>query len=95
MEYPTKQIAENAGFSGDVVANECGKNKGFNAYKGEYEEDMIKAGIIDPVKVSRLALENAASIATMYLTIDAVVVDIPEKEDKMSQPPMGGMDGMM
>ncbi|MHB8443038.1 MAG: chaperonin GroEL [Patescibacteria group bacterium] len=92
LEYPTKQIAENAGFSGDVVANECGGSKGFNAYKGEYEDDMIKAGIIDPVKVSRLAVENAASVAGMYLTINAVVVDLPEKEDKA--PMGGGMDGM-
>ena len=95
LEYPTKQIAENAGQSGDVVVSNCGGSKGFDAYKGEYNNDMVKAGIIDPVKVSRLALENAASIATMYLTINAVVVDIPEKEDKMPQAPMGGMDGMM
>ena len=94
LEYPTKQIAENAGFSGDVVANDCGGKKGFNAYNGIYEEDMIKTGIIDPVKVSRLALENAASVAGMYLTIDAVVVDVPEKDISSPQSPMGGMGGM-
>ncbi len=91
LAYPSKQIAINSGVEGEVVVSQIGGEKGYNAATGEYV-NMIAAGIIDPVKVSRLAVENAASVAGMYLTINAVVVDLPEKEDKGSMG--GGMDGM-
>ncbi len=96
MEEPLRQIAANAGVDGAVVAEEVRKssgNMGYNAATGKYE-DMVKAGIIDPAKVTRSALQNAASIAGMFLTTEAVVTDIPKKEEPM--PPMGGggMGGM-
>jgi chaperonin GroEL len=95
MEEPLRQIAANAGVDGAVVAEEVRKqtgNMGYNAATGVYE-DMVKAGIIDPAKVTRSALQNAASIAGMFLTTEAVVTDIPKKEEPM--PPMGGgMGGM-
>ncbi|SHE99178.1 chaperonin GroEL [Caldanaerobius fijiensis DSM 17918] len=82
LEEPVKQIAFNAGLEGSVVVEKV-KNSppgvGFDAYKEEYV-DMIKAGIVDPTKVTRSALQNAASIAAMILTTEAVVADIPEKE---------------
>lgn len=96
LESPVRQIAINAGLEGSVVVNaimNSGKtNYGMNAYTEEYV-DMIEAGIVDPAKVSRSALQNAASIAAMVLTTEALVADIPEPE-----PPMpaggGGMGGM-
>lgn len=82
LEEPVRQIAENAGFEGSVILNKLtAKNKvnyGFDAYKEEFV-DMVKSGIIDPTKVTRSALQNAASIASMVLTTEAVVADIPEK----------------
>jgi chaperonin GroEL len=82
---PIKQIAENAGDNGDVVANEVLRNKdqnyGYDARAGEYT-DMVKKGVIDPTKVVRSALQNAASVATLLLTSDALVADAPKKEDK-------------
>jgi chaperonin GroEL len=63
---------------------------GFNALSGEYE-DMFKAGIIDPVKVTRSGLQNAASVATMLLTTETIVTDLPEKEKAPAMPPGGGM----
>ncbi|MCI6988294.1 MAG: chaperonin GroEL [Campylobacter sp.] len=96
---PLRQIAENAGFDAGVVANAVAtnsdKNYGFNAATGEYV-DMIEAGIIDPVKVSRVALQNAVSVASLLLTTEATVSEI--KEDKPAapaMPDMGGMGGMM
>ena len=99
---PLKQIADNAGFDAGVVANEVEKNNdanyGFNAASGEYV-DMFEAGIIDPVKVERVALQNAVSVASLLLTTEATVSDI--KEDKPATPAMpdmggmGGMGGMM
>ncbi|MDI6757807.1 MAG: chaperonin GroEL [Endomicrobiia bacterium] len=91
IEEPVRQIAENAGVDGAVVVDKIKSDKdanfGYNADSGEYC-DMIKAGIVDPVKVTRSALQNAASIAGLLLTTDALVTDIPEKKEKMSMPPM-------
>ncbi len=100
LEEPLRQIAINAGTDGAVVAENVKKEKesvGYNAATGVYE-DLFKAGIIDPTKVTRTALQNAVSIAGMFLTTEAVITDIPKKEEPM--PPMGGggmggMGGMM
>jgi len=99
IKAPIKQIAENAGFDAGVVANQVSNsqnpNEGFNAATGEYV-DMFEAGIIDPLKVERIALQNAVSVASLLLTTEATVSDI--KEDKPApapaMPDMGGM-GMM
>lgn len=92
FEYPVRQIADNAGLSGEVVVERIKEKKtegyGFNAMKFEYT-DMAKAGIIDPAKVERFAIQNAASIAGMFLTTEALVVDLPE-EKKMPMMPAGG-----
>ncbi len=93
VSAPLKQIAENAGLEGGVVAEkvrELPVGHGLDASNGEYV-DMIKAGIIDPAKVTRSALQNAASIAGLFLTTEVVVADKPEK----AGPPMGGGDGGM
>lgn len=96
LEEPIRTIAQNAGYEGAVVVEEVKKqsgNFGFNAARGEYE-DMIVAGVIDPAKVTRTALENAVSIAGMILTTEAVVAEVPSK-DAPAMPPMGGgMPGM-
>ena len=95
IEEPVRQIADNAGREGSVVVEEvkkAGKGKGFNALTGQYE-DMIKAGIVDPAKVVRSALQNAASIAAMVLTTETLVADKPEKNPPM--PAGGGMGGGM
>ena len=89
---PLRQIAVNAGLEGGVVVEKVlalKGNKGLNAATGEYE-DLVKAGVIDAVKVTRSALQNAASIAALFLTTEAVIVDKPQKD----APPMpgGGMD---
>jgi chaperonin GroEL len=97
LEAPLKQIAANAGLEGGVVAEKVRTlpaGWGLNAATGEYE-DMIKAGIIDPAKVTRSALQNAASIAALFLTTEAVVADKPEKEKAPAgggMPDGGGMD---
>ena len=96
LEAPLRVIAENAGQEGSVVVNKVREGKkdfGYNARENKYE-DFFAAGIIDPTKVSRLALENASSIAGLLLTTEAVVSEIPEKKDAPAMPP-GGMDGMM
>ena len=101
IEAPLKQIAVNAGLEGGVVAEKV-KNlpvgQGLNAATGEYE-DLVSAGIIDPVKVTRSALQNAASIAGLFLTTEAVVADKPEPEAPAAgggdMGGMGGMGGMM
>ena len=95
LEEPVRQIATNAGFDGAVIVAEVKKaegNVGFNAANEKYE-DMIKAGIVDPVKVTRSALQNAASVAGMLLTTEAGVTQIKEPEPPM--PPQGGGMGMM
>ncbi|MGD8402354.1 MAG: chaperonin GroEL [Anaerolineales bacterium] len=100
LEAPIRKLASNAGEDGSVIidtvrrtaAEKDNKNIGFNVLTSEYT-DMIKAGVIDPVKVVRGALENAASIAAMILTTDVLITDIPE-EDKAPAMPPGGMGGM-
>ena len=96
IESPLKQIAENAGVDGGVIISKVleGKtaNYGYDALKGEYG-DMVAKGIIDPTKVTRSALQNAASVASSLLTTEAVVADIPEKSPAAPAAP-GGMDGM-
>ncbi|MDO8733742.1 MAG: TCP-1/cpn60 chaperonin family protein, partial [Elusimicrobiota bacterium] len=93
---PLRQIAENAGIEGSIVVDRIKKesnvNFGLNAETGEYV-DMIKAGIIDPAKVTRFALQNASSISGLLLTTECLITDIPEK-DKGSMMPPGGMGGM-
>ena len=96
IEAPLKQIAVNAGLEGGVVAEKVKGlpvGKGLNAATGEYE-DLVAAGIIDPVKVTRSALQNAASIAGLFLTTEAVVADKPEPEAPAAGGDMGGMGGM-
>ena len=94
LEEPMRQIAHNAGLEGSVIIEKV-KNSdagvGSDALRGEYK-DMIKAGIVDPTKVTRSALQNAASVASTFLTTEAAVADIPEKE--MPQGAGMGMDGM-
>jgi chaperonin GroEL len=94
VNAPLKQIAENAGLEGGVVVEkvrELTPGHGLDAANGEYV-DMIAAGIIDPAKVTRSALQNAASIAGLFLTTEAVVADKPEKAAAAPAPDMGGMD---
>ncbi|WP_018130969.1 chaperonin GroEL [Effusibacillus pohliae] len=95
LEAPVRQIAENAGYEGAVIVERLKTEKlgiGFNAATGEWV-DMIAAGIVDPAKVTRSALQNAASVAAMFLTTEAVVAEKPEKE-KAPAMPGGGMDMM-
>ncbi len=96
LEAPVRQIAMNAGVEGSIVVDKIKNSKagtGFNALTGEYI-NMIEKGIVDPTKVERSALQNAASISAMFLTTEAAVVD--ETEDLPPMPPMGGgMPGMM
>ena len=99
VEAPVRQIAENAGLEGSVVVDsvkKAGDGVGFNALENTYV-DMIGAGIVDPAKVTRSALQNAASIAAMVLTTETLVTDKPEPEAPMpaGAPGMGGMGGMM
>jgi chaperonin GroEL len=97
LEEPLRQIAENAGFEGSVVLEKVRKEKtnmGFDAAAETYV-DMLEAGIIDPTKVTRCALQNAASVASLMLTTEVMVADIPEKEHKApAMPPGGGMGDM-
>ena len=98
VEEPLRQIARNGGYEGSVVVEKVRDGKdgfGFNAATGEYE-DLIKSGVIDPKKVSRIALQNAASVASLLLTTDCAVADRPEpKKDMPMMPPGGGMGGGM
>jgi len=97
LQAPIRQIVENAGEDGAVVAGKLleqkDANQGFNAQTGEYT-DMIKAGIIDPAKVVRTALQDAASVAGLLITTEAMVAELPEKKDPMPAGDMGGMGGM-
>ena len=98
LEEPIRQIAENAGLDGAVIAERARNEKkgvGFDAAKMQWV-DMMKAGIIDPAKVTRFALQNAASIASLLLTTECAITDIPEKKDAPAMPGggMGGMGGM-
>ena len=102
LEEPMRQIAHNAGHEGAVIVGRVRESKddnfGFNADTGEFG-DLVKAGVIDPAKVTRLALQNAASIAGLMLTTEALVADIKEDEKKGAgggggMPGGGGMGGM-
>ncbi|MGI6128730.1 MAG: chaperonin GroEL [bacterium] len=96
VEEPVRQIATNAGLEGSIVVNkvkESAAGVGFNAVTEEYV-DMVEAGIVDPVKVTRSALENAASIASLLLTTECLVAELPEEEKPMPNMPPGGMGGM-
>jgi chaperonin GroEL len=94
LEEPLKQIAHNAGLEGGVIVEKVralDPGHGLNAATGEYQ-DMIKAGVVDPTKVTRSALQNAASIAALFLTTEAVVADKPEKSAPPAMPGGGDMD---
>ena len=99
IEEPLRQICQNAGVEGSIVVQKVKEGKadfGYNARTDTYE-NLIKAGVIDPTKVARVALENAASIAAMLLTTECILADDPEDDKGASMPPMGGggMGGMM
>ena len=98
LQAPVRQIAENAGYDGAVIAGKMLEQKdtnfGFDAQKGDYV-DMIKSGIIDPVKVVRTALQDAASVAGLLVTTEAMVAERPEKKAPMMPPGGGGMGGDM
>jgi len=96
LEAPIRQIAQNAGMDGSVIIEEVRRKEkgvGYNAASGEYV-DMIKEGIIDPLKVTRSALQNAASVASLVLTTEAAVADLPEPPAQAGPPAMPGMGGM-
>ncbi len=98
IEEPIRQIVNNTGLEGSVVVEKVrngARNFGFNAGTEQYEEDMLKAGIIDPTKVSRTAIENASSVAGLLLMTEALIAEEPEDEKAMpAMPPGGGMGGM-
>ena len=97
IEEPLRQIVANAGGEGSVVVSKVKEGKdafGYNARDDKYE-DLLKAGIIDPTKVSRVALENAASIASMFLTTECVLAEKKSDAPAMPAMPAGGMGGMM
>ncbi|MDU3214597.1 MAG: chaperonin GroEL [Negativicoccus succinicivorans] len=96
IEEPVRQIADNAGLEGSIVVDKvkaADAGIGFNALTEEYE-DMVKSGIVDPAKVTRSALQNAASIAALVLTTEAVIADEPQEQPAMPPAGMGGMGGM-
>ena len=97
IEEPVRQIAHNAGLEGAVIVDKIRHSKkgvGFDALNEKYV-DMIEAGIVDPTKVTRSALQNAASIASMVLTTETLVADKSEPKPAMPPMPPGGMPGMM
>ena len=97
LEAPIRQIAENAGVEGSIVVGKITDNKsvtfGFDAQREEYG-DMLQAGIVDPVKVVRIALQDAASVAALLITTEAMVAEAPKKESAPAMPGGGGMGGM-
>src|SRR5262249_7260789 len=98
LQWPARQIAENSGTDGSIVVGKLLESKdanyGFDAQKGEFT-DMIKAGILDPTKVVRHALQDAASVAGLLVTTEAMVAEKPEPKPAMpAMPPGGGMSGM-
>jgi chaperonin GroEL len=97
LEEPLRQIAHNGGIEGSVVVNKVKESKGsfgYNAATNQYE-DLVKAGVIDPTKVVRAALQNAASVAALMLTTEALIAEKPKKKDKSAGGGgAGGMDDM-
>ena len=96
LEEPMRWIAQNAGLEGSIVVQrvrESTGNDGFNAQTETYE-DLVKAGVIDPTKVVRTALQNAGSIASLLLTTEALIAEIPEEKPEAPAGPPGGMGGM-
>jgi chaperonin GroEL len=96
IEAPLRQLANNAGLEGALIVQEVKKrkgNEGYNVATGEYV-DLVKAGVVDPAKVTRSALQNAASISGLLLTTEALITEVPEKEKAPAMPPGGGMGGM-
>jgi chaperonin GroEL len=96
VEYPLRALASNAGVDGSLVVQEVKRRKandGYNVATGEYE-DLVKAGVVDPKKVTRTALQNAASIAALMLTTEALITELPEKEKKPAADPHHGGGGM-
>ena len=97
LQAPIRQIAENAGVEGSIVVGKILENKsatfGFNAQTEEYV-DLVQAGVIDPAKVVRTALQDAASVAGLLVTTEAMVAEKPEKKAPMMPPGGGGMGGM-
>jgi chaperonin GroEL len=96
LEAPLRQIAENAGAEGSLVVEQVSKSAadvGYDAATGEFT-DLVKKGIVDPTKVTRSALQNASSVASLLLTTEAVVTDIPQEKESVAPPPAGGMGGM-
>jgi len=94
VEEPIRQILRNAGLEASVIVNKIKEGEGafgFNAYNEQFE-DLFEAGVIDPTKVSRVALENAASVASLLITTEATIVENPEKESAPAMPHGGGMD---
>jgi chaperonin GroEL len=97
VEFPIRRLAENAGLEGSVILNEVANRKGAEGYNFATDryEDMIKSGVVDPKKVTRSALQNASSIASLLLTTEVLVTELPEKEKPAAGgPPGGGMGGM-
>jgi len=96
LEQPIRQIAENAGVEGSIVVGKITENKsqtyGFDAQTEQYV-DMLSAGIVDPAKVVRVALQDAASVAGLMITTEAMVAEAPKKKEPPAMPP-GGMGGM-
>jgi chaperonin GroEL len=96
IEQPLRALADNAGKEGALIVQEVKKrkgNEGYNVATDEYE-DLVRAGVVDPTKVTRTALQNAASISGLLLTTEALVTELPEKEKTPPMPPGGGMGGM-
>jgi len=96
LTEPAKQIASNAGLEGAIAVMktiELPQDEGYNAAKEKFE-NLVEAGVIDPTKVVRIALENAASISSLLLTTEAIVTEIPEPRSPMPAGPHGGMGGM-
>ena len=97
MQWPSRQIAENSGTDGSIIVGKLldssDPNYGYDAQKGEFT-DMITAGIIDPTKVVRHALQDAASVAGLLITTEAMVAEKPEPKGQPQMPPGGGMGGM-
>jgi chaperonin GroEL len=96
LEEPLRQIVQNAGLEGSVIVQRIKQEKSSIGYDVNQDAfvDMIEAGVIDPKKVTRSALQNASSIASLLLTTEALIADKPEKDDKMPAMPGGGMGGM-